>query len=140
MPGTVGVEGFGIAIAFQSGFFAAIREVDDSGMKRNAHETTNDASTVVSGHAHRTFIPSKLIDDGELKVTLLYDPSKAPPIDKAAETVTVSLPIPIGGLTAATLVGSGFLTESGQKIPYDNLMMQDVTIKKTGQWVLTPGT
>lgn len=136
-----GVEGFGCAIAFQSGFLAAIREVDDSGQKRNAHETTNDATPVSSGHAHRTFIPSKLIDQGELKITLLYNPNgPAPPIDKAAETITVTLPIPIGGNTAGTIVGSGFLTESGIKIPYDNLMMQDVTLKKSGQWTYTPGT
>lgn len=135
-----GTEGFGVSIAFQSGFLASIIEVDDGETKRAALETTNDATPVASGSAYATFIPSKIIDAGELKVTLLFDPNKVPPIDKPAETITITLPIPIGGSVAATIAGSGFMTSEGKKIPHNNLMMQDVTIKKSGQWVHTPGS
>ena len=135
-----GVEGFGCSITFNSGFCAAIINVDDGDYSRPAHDTTNDATPLNTLHAWRTKIPSKLIDPGELKITLLYDPNKRPPIDAAAETITVTLPLPIGGNSAATISGSGFLSKAGQKIPHDNLMMQDVVLTKSGLWTFTAGS
>lgn len=135
-----GTEGFGLAITFNSGFCAKIINVDDGETERKPLETTNDATTTTNSHAYATFIPSKIIQPGELKVTLLFQPNTAPPITAAAETITITLPIPIGGNSAATLSGSGFLTKEGKKMPHDNLMMQDVVLKKSGVWTHTPGT
>ncbi len=135
-----GVQGFGISIAFQTGFCAAITHVDDGEQDRPALDTTNDATPLNSLHAYRTKIPSKLIDPGELKITLLYNPNLRPPIDAAAETITITLPLPIGGNTPATIAGTGFMTKAGTKIPHDGLMMQDVVLTKSGFWTYTGGT
>ena len=58
MPVTLAPQqGHGVAITFSSGFMAWITDVSFSGMRREALETTNSATT-----SARTFIPEKLVN------------------------------------------------------------------------------
>jgi hypothetical protein len=120
--------GFGIAVTFSSGFFAWIRNVSPPGMERAALETTHAATP----NGKKTFMPSDLADMGEATVELLFNPSLKPPIDGAAETVTITFPLPEGGATPATWAFEGFLTKAEQAVPYDDMMTQTCTLKVSG--------
>lgn len=128
--------GTGVTITFSSGFCAEIRNVDPPRMNRPALETTH--STTSGGK--RTFIPSDLTDMGEASVDLLFNPSTDPPIDAVAETVTITYPIPSGGMTAATWAFSGFMTDYSPSVPYDDIMTATATLKVSGDVTVTAGT
>lgn len=128
--------GFGSAITFSSGFCAEITDIKIGGLSREAVDVTNFAST----NGYKEFIPSTLIDSGELEVELIYDTDAAPPITGAAETVTITFPLKSGETTAATVSATGFLTDSEEAVPLDDKMSQSVTIKFTGARTYTPGS
>ena len=123
--------GLGTVILFQTGFFAKIESVNINGEKRDAIDITNMSST------HPEYIPSRLIDAGEMDVTILFDPDKTPPIGEAAETITVKFPIPAGKTNPAQVVATGFMTENSMSIPVKDKMMQTCKIKFTGARVYT---
>lgn len=133
MPGQ---SGYGVAITFDSGFFGWITSVDWNGIERNALDVTNDASP--SGFEQ--FIPSSLKSAGELEVDILWNPLVTPPIGNAAETITVTWPVPIGGSTSATWSCSGFMTKMGVAAPIKDKITAKCTIKFTGVPTFTPGT
>lgn len=128
--------GFGTAITFSSGFCAEITDVKIGGLSREAIDVTNFGST----GGYKEFVPSSLIDSGELEVELIYDTDTAPPISGAVETVTITFPLKSGETTAATMACNGFLTDSEEAVPMDDAMSQNVTIKFTGQRTYTPGS
>ena len=136
------VESQGIAIVFAtSGYSGKIVSVDNGGQKRAPLKTTHLATTAdADGSTRDTFYPSKLIDEGELKLTVLWDALSSPTITAAPETITITYPIPPSGNTASTMAGSGFVTELGDKSQLGQLIMQDITIKKTAKWTRTAGT
>lgn len=120
--------GFGATITFQTGFFAQFRVIDDLGSTREAIETTHNGTA--DGWA--TFIPSDIKKMKACRIQMLFDPDTEPPIDAAAENVTITFP---GG---ATLACSGFMTDAGASIPYDDLMTQDVELQLSGAPTWTP--
>lgn len=120
--------GFGVAITFSSSFCAAITNVKWSGMSRKAIDTTNSATS--AGAA--TFIPSDIEDYGELQVELLFNPNDTPPVASAAETVTVTFPVPSGSTNGATWAATGFLTNFECDVPIDDRMTATATIKFSG--------
>ena len=128
--------GFGVSISFSSTFCAAITNVEWSGISRKAIDTTHSATSGGS----KTFIPSDIEDYGELKVDLLFNPNDAPPITGAAETVTVTFPMPAGGMSAATWAASGFLTDFQVGVPIDDVMTATATIKFSGIVTFTDST
>jgi len=128
--------GFGSSITFSSGFCAQITDVKIGGLSREAVDVTNFGST----GGYKEFIPSTLIDSGELEVELIYDNDTAPPITGAVETITVTFPLKGSETAAATVACSGFLTDSEESIPMDDKLSQSVTIKFTGARTYTPGS
>lgn len=114
--------GFGTTITFSSGFFAEIISVDGPDLTREAIESTHMGTT--SGL--KTFIPSDLIDNGNLSVEMAYVPATAPPIASAAETVTVTYP------DSSTAAFSGFMTTFSPSIPIDDRMTASAEIKVSG--------
>lgn len=121
--------GFGASITFQTGFFAKFRVIEELGSTREAIETTHNAST--NGWA--TFIPSDIKKMKRCRVQMLFNPDATPPIDQAAETITITFPVPAGSSNGATLQCSGFMTDAGARIPYDDLMTQDVELQLSGE-------
>lgn len=128
--------GFGTSITFQSGFFAAIKDVKHSGISRESVDVTNFGST----NGWKEFIPSQLKDAGELEVELLYDTDLEPPIDQAAETVTITFPLKSGETTAAKIQCSAFMTSAEAGVPMEDAMTQSVTLKFTGEPTYTAGS
>ena len=97
--------GTGITIAFgTSSFSADLLSLNGSAIERGEYETTHMGTT-----GSKTFSPMDLIDQGEIEMEFAFDPDAQPPIGGATETITITFPLPAGGLTSATLIGSGFV-------------------------------
>lgn len=129
MPAHYADEGFGTTVTFSSGFCAQITSVDGPQFKRKDIDTSHMLTT----NGWMTFQPSDLKNPGQLKVSLLFDPDRTPPIGSAAETVTVTFPIPAGKTTPATWACSGFLIDFNFTDPHDDKMTAEATIKWSGQ-------
>ena len=128
-------QGHGVAITFASGFMAWITDVSVSGIRREALETTNSSTT-----ASRTFIPEKLVNYGEIRVSLQLKTSADPPIEGAAETITITWPMEKGGATAPTWSGTGFMTAYEATGPINGIMTATATVKITGTLTFTAGS
>lgn len=118
--------GLGTTIAFHTSWFAKVIDINLTGEKREAINITNMSSTA------EEYIASRLVDAGELDVTVLYDQDKTPPISSAAETVTITLPLPSGKTSAGTIAATGFMIENSIAIPVKDKMTQSLKIKFTG--------
>lgn len=128
-------QGHGVAITFSSGFMAWITDVSVSGIRREALETTNSSTT-----ASRTFIPEKLVNYGEIRVSLQLKTSADPPIESAAETITITWPMEKGGTTAPTWSGTGFMTAYEATGSINGIMTATATVKITGTLTFTAGS
>ena len=120
--------GFGIVINFASGFYAEIIDCSPPGPAREpidtSHATTPDGAM--------TFIPSDLIDYGELGVTLNFKADQAIPIDQPAEPVVMTFP------SGTTWSFSGFLTGYEPEAPIDDRMTVQTTLKVSGKITINP--
>ncbi len=123
------IVGTGITIAFSSGFLAEIQDVTWSGIHRDSIKSSHAGTTT----AH-TFSPSDLYDPGELQVEIHHDPSVKPPINGAAENITVTWP----DAGAATWVVSGFMTDYEVKSPLEDKIIATATLKLSGDVTVTP--
>ena len=128
--------GFGITITFDTGFLAEIIDVTLPESARESIDTSHTATT----DGMMTFIPSDLIDNGDLEVELNFDEDASPPIDSDPETVTITFPLRTGNTTAATWAFTGFMTNYAPAAPIDDRMTATATIKVTGAITITPGT
>ncbi len=100
----------GTTIAFgTTSFTANIRRIGGANETRGAVGTTHLGTT-----GQKTSIPESLTDPGETEIEFEWDQSFGtfPPIDQAAETITITYPLKSGETTNATEAGSGFLTEA----------------------------
>ena len=113
--------GTSASIAFSSGFFAEITDINWSGINREAIDTSHMGTT-----GARTFTPAKLFDAGELEVEIHYIPATRPPIDQVAANCTITWP---GGKTWAA---SAFMTEFAIKGPFENKMTATCKLKFSG--------
>lgn len=77
--------GTGLVVAFASGFLAEIIDGTPPEVTREAVDTTHMTTSVA-----KTFMPSDLIDWGEASFDIAFDPGERPPIDQAAETITLT--------------------------------------------------
>lgn len=114
--------GYGITITFDSGFLAEIIDVTPNEMSREAIDTTHTATT----NGAMTFIPSDLIDYGELQCEINFAEGTAPPIDDAAESVVITF------ASGTTWTFTGFMTNYAPAAPIDDRMTASVTIKASG--------
>ncbi len=128
--------GFGHSITFQTGFFACIRVTNITGITRESIDTS--CSNTSGGHM--TFMPSDLHDFGSLEIEMLFDPEEKPPIDQAAESVTLTFPIKSGDTNPATWAFSGFMTDFSGAVPYNDVMTASATIKVSGDITVTAGS
>lgn len=117
----MGTIGTGTAITFSSGFFAEILDVSGPSVTREAINNSHMGTTI----AH-VFLPTDLVDWGELTVELAFDPTTAPPIKSAAETVVVTWP------DATTWTFDGFMTGFEPSGVFEDRMTASATIKVTG--------
>lgn len=90
----------------------------------------------------KTYVPGDLVEPGELTATVIFDTEVSVPTISsttgswdAAETVTVTFPIQKStNTTAATLVGTGFITGySFPQMANDTLQVATITISFDGE-------
>ena len=114
--------GTGATITFgTSGFTANIENIE---LPEQVREAVNTSHLGTSGR--HTKIPSDLVDSGSMKMTFQFNPDTDPPIDQAAETVTITFP------EGATWAFSGFMTNYGGSVPLEGKMMGTATVEITG--------
>ena len=120
--------GTGGSITFgTSGFTANISNINWDGIERVSIPTSHLGTTT----AH-TFIPGDLYDPGEISLDIQFDPDNFPPINSAAETITVNFPLSSGGSTAADWEATGFCTGASNVVPLEALMTGTITLKISG--------
>jgi len=119
--------GFGLSIVFgTSGFSADLLDVTPPGASREAIDVSH-----MGNSGFKEFIPSDLVDWGECKMTVGFDPATSPPISSAAETITITFP------DGTTWAFSGFMTGYEPKAPMEDKMTGEVTVKVSGEPTIT---
>lgn len=119
--------GFGIEIAFASGFLAQITSVT---LPEQTREKI-DVSHTQSPDSRMQFIMADLVDSGELEVELNFDPTASPPIDDPFEAVTITFG------SGTTWEFSGALISYGGEAPLDDRMTATATIAVSGLITIT---
>ena len=128
--------GTGITIAFAtSGWTGELLNVDGPGMTRASVDTSHMGTT-----NSMTFMPGDLVDRGEIGLEFAFDPDDDPPVDGAAETVTITWPIPAGLSNGATWVGSAFWTAYSPTGSMEERMTASATLKVSGDVTITAAT
>ena len=117
--------GTGISIAFAGGFLAEILNVGDQGMERAAIEASH------MGSSQHEFLPGKLPNWGSLECEIAFDPTQKPPLDGAAETVTITYP------DGTTWARTGFMSGFQYQAPFEDRMTATASIKFTGDLTVT---
>lgn len=98
----------GITIAFgTSSFTANVHSMTPEGFTR----PVIGSSYFAQSGAYALKIPGTLVDAQSIEFEIEFDPDDEPPITAAAETLTITFPVPTGKSTGATLAGTGFISE-----------------------------
>jgi hypothetical protein len=126
-------QGHGVAVAFDTGYFAAIRSVQWSGMSRAEIDTTSYATTEA-----KTNQPAALYDPGSIEIEGFFAPATGPAIadvgGATAETCTVTW-TDSGGTTWAC---SGFMSEfSIDAGSAEERVMFSATLRLSGDITIT---
>ena len=120
--------GTGASVTFgTSSFTANYTDINWGGIERTSVQTSHLGTTT----AH-TFVPGDLFDPGEATFEIQFDPDDYPPIDQAAETITVTFPVGAGGSSGATWAATGFATGFEFGVPLEDLMTGTLTVKFSG--------
>ena len=129
--------GDGATIAFgTSSFTGSFKTLQHTGVSRASVETTHLGTSTA-----KTFMPGDLYDPGEISGSLSYDPDSQPPFSGATETVTLTVPLPAGGTTAAKVAAGWFITQfDDPSLENDNEMIASITVKLTGALTYTAST
>ena len=131
------IQGYGgtFTLTGLQGGITKITESSISGVARESLETTNFGSTDAAGtqFGNRTFIPSKLVDPGEISFEIQMDPLDLENLMAAG---------PQSGTFKfsdnTTYVGTMFVTSVDITVPNGELVTASVTVKLSGP--ITVGT
>ena len=120
--------GTGCTVVFgTSGFTADIMSLNGSDITREDIDVTHMGST-----GYKEFQPSDLVDGGTVEMEIGFDPDEQPPISGAAETITITFPVPSGGASGATFVFVGYVNSWTWTAPMEEVMTATITIKVAG--------
>lgn len=127
-------EGSGATLTFgTSGTSLDLLTIQATGVARAAIETTKLSTT-----GGKTFMPGDRYDPGQISCSFQYNPNVRPPYSNAAETITITYPVPAGLTNGATEASSGFVTQfDAGNCEGDTVMVGSVTIKRTGAVMYT---
>lgn len=115
--------GTGTTITFASGFLAEIIDVSPPNASRESVQVSHMETTI----AHR-FLPTKLVDWGELGVEMAFDASTKPPVNDNPESVTITFP----DSNSSTWTFQGFLTGFEPGDPLEDRATATATLKVDG--------
>tara|TARA_Y100001973_G_scaffold103364_1_gene170459 strand:+ start:176 stop:550 length:375 start_codon:yes stop_codon:yes gene_type:complete len=120
--------GNGSSITLAGGAVGTVTALSGIGGTRESIDTSHLATT-----GGRTFVPSDLVDFGEISVEGHWDGTQ-PQITGSS---TGAYSITIGTTTSKTWAGSGFISSWESGTPMDDLISFSLTIKCTGTWTLS---
>lgn len=125
--------GNGCTIAI-AGFTANVESISMPFGARDAIETSHLGTT-----GFRTFMPTDLVNPGEIQATFQYDgASGVPPVTATAATVTITVPAFPGNTNTNTYAVAAFITDAGTvEMTNDDLMRHTVTLQATGAYTHT---
>jgi len=125
-----------------SGFTAEIMSIGFPSISRESIDTSHFASTLPAqdDFGSKTFIPACLTDAGEFTMEIHFNPITTPPIERATESITVTWPLSDGDTTSTIWTFDGFVTGEDMTGPLDDKMTATITVKITGDVVLTFAT
>lgn len=133
----------GLTLTFAtSSFTAQILSANWTGASREPKATSHMATAAPSAGetGNMTYIPGDLSDPGELQFTMHFATNTQPPLDSAAETVTITWPLGAGDAANATLAGTGFMTSFEVTADLDEVMEASATVKFSGNLTWTDST
>jgi len=120
--------GTGTTIAFAtSSFTAEVMNLNGNDMTRPDIDTSHMGTT-----GYKTYIPGKLLEGGAIEMEINFDPDATPPLSGAAETITITFPLPSGQATPADVEFSGYINSWSWSDPMEEKMTADVTVKVDG--------
>ena len=120
--------GTGTTIVFgTSGFSAEVMTINGNDITREDIETTHMGTT-----GYKTYIPGDLVEGGAIEMEINFDPDAQPPITGVPETITITFPLPAGGITPADVEFSGYVNSWSWADPMEEKMTADVSIKVDG--------
>lgn len=135
---------FGTTITFGTSSFAGlVRTINIPEGNRPALDTSHMGTAAGSDHSNcswRTMIPSDLASWNAMTVTILFDPDLDPPIDDAAETITIQFPTASGQTTGASLSFSGFMTRYSGEASYEDVATGEYELTVSGDVTFTAGS
>lgn len=121
--------GTGITIVFgTSGFTAEVMNINGNDMTRPEINASHMGTT-----GYQEYIPGKLLEGGSVELEINFDPDQIPPLNAAAETITITFPLPQGGITPADVEFTGFINSWSWSAPLEEKMTADVGIKVDGK-------
>ena len=143
MAGSTADIGTGATVVFgTSGFTGQLTDVGFS-MERpeisSAHMAL--AAPAANKFGNGTWIAGD-ISNVEMTMTVQLNTGQSgvtaqPPIDRVAETITVTLPKTTGDSTAATWAATGFVKSMDVSIPLEDLVTADLSIRLSGNVTVT---
>ena len=126
--------GTGATITFgTSSWSATVMAINGNDISRVSIQTSH-----LSTASYHTKIPGDLVDPGNLELELNFDADNVttnqPPYNQAAETVTVTFPIPATStnVAGAKMAASGFMTNFSYGVPLEDKMTANATIELSG--------
>lgn len=139
------IVGNGTTLVFETTAFAGelIAIPNISGIEREVIETTILGLVAPGANqiGNRTYLPSTAVGPIVIEARYNHDPDLIPPLHAAAETITITWPLPAGGLTAATWAGLGFMISyNTEGIILDGKVESVSNIQMTGPMTVTAST
>jgi len=134
---------FGIEVEFlTSDWSAQLVEIDGPNFTRDAIDVTHQGvgSPTAGKVGNRLYIPSDLVDGGEVTMTMHFNPDDTPPVHLAEENVQITWPKAASDTTAATWTFPAFVTSWGASAPLGEKMTIDVTLKVAGEVSIVAAT
>tara|TARA_R110002020_G_scaffold451901_1_gene666117 strand:- start:9429 stop:9848 length:420 start_codon:yes stop_codon:yes gene_type:complete len=132
------MDGNSTAIVFgTSGFDANVISLDGPSSSRESIESSH-LGTV----DNMTFFAASLADNGEVSLTVEFDPDIVWPFGtgtvQLTEEITITWPLPVGQSTAATMVFDAFATANSGAASNGERMEGTFSLKLTGAITQTP--
>ena len=113
--------GHGTTITFDTGFFATITNIQWTGIERASVPNTHFGTT-----GGQSFEPADLVNPGELVVEIQHVTTEVPPLNSAAETITITWP------DTETHSASGFMIGYEINATDEELVTATARLKLTG--------
>lgn len=127
----MGMLGTGTTITFGTSSYAC--EIMDEGLDIDGEEVPVVDVSHMTTTGYRKKLFGKLVEPPQITVNINWDPDTPPPITAAAETITITFPLPAGMSTPATIAGTGKIISRSASVPLEDKMTGTFVVQFDGQ-------